>query len=232
MSTLSIPSHVQRADVQHKPVGYAWRGAADFTRENDKLAEQLNAMSLRARLAVATAIAEWIFWRLRPETDFDAPLRMIEAAWASNLDVRYGRTPTQPEHEDRKGPVNGVLRASKDILANVLRGYKGEAGPTVTSRAVYLYFLARHVLPEKGPFDAWLKAVVKRLTALYPNEEGQLGEPVPREALDPDVEFQKDSAPERFADLLAGLVPADNPYLRSPEDMLSEGFSGTPYRIS
>jgi hypothetical protein len=232
MPTLSIPAYILHADVQNKPVAHAWRGAADFTRENDKLAQQLTTLSLRARLACAAATAEWIYWRLRGETDFDAPLQMIEAAWAANCDVRYCQTPTVSEFEDRKGPVNGVLRASKDILANVLRSYKAESAGSLTSRTVYLYFLARHVLPDKVAFDAWLKAAIKRLALLYPHVEGQLGEPVPREAMNTEEDFQKADAPRLLAEFLGRLTPAENRYLRSPEQVLAEGFAGTPYRLS
>jgi hypothetical protein len=67
---------------------------------------------------------------------------------------------------------------------------------------------------------------------LYPHVENELGEPVPREAMNTEVDFQKENAPQLLADFLSGLTPSENPYLRSSEQLLAEGFIGMPYRIS
>jgi hypothetical protein len=56
-----------------------------------------------------------------------------------------------------------------------------------------------------------------------------MGTPMPRETLDPDFEYTLDQGPALIDAFLHRLDPGQNPYLCSPQEMLDNGFSGTPY---
>jgi hypothetical protein len=49
--------------------------------------------------------------------------------------------------------------------------------------------------------------------------------------LDPDAACQPQQREELLAEFLAGLDPARNRYLRTPDAMKALGFTGTPYRL-
>ena len=90
-------------------------------------------------------------------------------------------------------------------------------------------------MPDKAPFDAWLKEVLRRLSADYPRvADDPKGAPVPREALATAVAFDAKDAPRMINDFLLKLerTAHDNRYLRSPEEMLAAGFVGIPYRYA
>ena len=179
-------------------------------------------------------MAEWIAWRFEGMSDFRAPLDMIEASWAANVDIKCCKIPTVAEFEERKGPVHGVLRATKDLVAGTLRSYNAPTAKNLAGKTIYLCFLARHVLPEKRVFDKWRVSTLDRLAKDYGRSSDDVkGEPIPREALDTTTEFHDERAPAMIAQLLANIeasVPT-NPYLRTPDEMTAAGFEGTPYRF-
>jgi len=53
--------------------------------------------------------------------------------------------------------------------------------------------------------------------------------PVPREFFEPGFEYSELAAHEAWKKFLQTLRPAENTYLRTPEEMKAEGFKGTPY---
>jgi len=61
--------------------------------------------------------------------------------------------------------------------------------------------------------------------------EERRGPFVAREALDPDFDYKPEVARKLMADFLRGVDYTKNPYLRSPKDMLEDGFEGTPYTL-
>ncbi|WP_194919352.1 hypothetical protein [Catenulispora rubra] len=213
MARLLCPAHISQAAVRNQPVTYTWRGGQDFVKESPKLRGLFQGLSLRARLACVAGMAEWVYWRHADATDFDAPLMMIEAAWAANLDIGYVDIPTVYEFEARKGPVDGVLRASKDTVESALRSFKAESPVTLGTKAGHLYFLARHVVPDQRAFGQWLTAVTGRLADISPHVAGQLGASVPREAMDTAAGFDKADAPMLLAEFRRELTPAANCYL-------------------
>ncbi|GJH29933.1 hypothetical protein [Caballeronia novacaledonica] len=229
---LAIPQHIERSGVRNQPVGYTWRGDADYNRESRALSEKLHAMSRRASLACAASMTQWGVARLQHLSDFQAPQQMIEAAWAANVHPLYCKIPAVYEFNERKGPVDGVLRIFKDLLEDVIRRYDTPNGMNVPGGTVYVYFLARHVMPDKKPFDKWLKWAIERMIALYPfSRDDPIGEPIPHEALDPDFDFRKEEAPELLNEFMRGLDPSTNHYLRTPDEMVADGFQGTPYSV-
>ena len=80
------------------------------------------------------------------------------------------------------------------------------------------------------PLQTWQTAVLDRLEVLYPlDPEESLGEVVPREAFDPQREFDPRQTPRLVQDLLTRLSRGDNPFLLSRRDLVARGFVGMPY---
>jgi hypothetical protein len=151
--------------------------------------------------------------------------------WAGVIDQRYATGWEWPEGHDLSGPVDAALTETNGLLAEIFRLFCIQENG-ITVQAVYLSFLARHVIPTKAVFDSWLKLVLERLTGHYPRLEGEeIGSPPPRESLDPGFDFRPDMDQQLLGRFLRGLDYTQNPYLRSPEQMLRLGFEGTPYTI-
>ena len=76
---------------------------------------------------------------------------------------------------------------------------------------------------------------MKRFDALYPRDsEDEVGEVVPREAVDPENEFSVESTEYLIQKFLISLDYSSNIFLSSPNEMLEEdedgkSFQGTPY---
>ncbi|HEY7209434.1 MAG TPA: hypothetical protein VH477_04110, partial [Bryobacteraceae bacterium] len=95
--------------------------------------------------------------------------------------------------------------------------------------------LTNYVMPRPEPYERWTKRILARLEGLYPRDpRDQLGDVVPREALDPDVDFRVEDTERLINRFLAGLDYRSSPFLSSPGGMLEpddagESFNGTPY---
>ncbi|WBU38644.1 hypothetical protein [Homoserinibacter sp. YIM 151385] len=232
MSMLTAPPHIRTSGALGWPADHGIKSTADFEVENPKLAARLVQMSVSARLAFAIGAAEWTMWRFEGMSDFDAPLQMVTAAWAGSVDIRYVAMPPEAEFEERRGPVDGVLLAAMELVEDALRSYDTPRAQHLFHVAVYSYQLAKLVSPDRKPFDAWVRMVVARLVELYPADEADIkGEPVPREVLDTTTEFERGSEREHLARFLGELVPSENRYLRTPDELIAAGFEGTPYRL-
>jgi hypothetical protein len=69
-----------------------------------------------------------------------------------------------------------------------------------------------------------------RLEFYYQRQTDEtLGDVVPREALDPNFDFNPERTQFLIDRFLADLSRRTNPFLSSPEKMLEGGFVGTPY---
>ena len=93
--------------------------------------------------------------------------------------------------------------------------------------------IAEHVLPDRAPFLAWCERVVQRLEQLYPfDEDDPTGNVVPREALDPEFEFEPAMTSDLVNRSLANLDYDSNRFLRAPDEMRARDFSDTPYEFT
>lgn len=228
---LTVPDHIRDAGVVGAPVNYQWQGTDAYNRERPALLAAFQSVSIRGTLALATGIAEWVAWRLDGLSDYRAPLDFIEAVWAGNVAPQYVIEWDWEREPPLEGPVERPLHHVCELLVSAL-DYSNPADATSASQwSIYLTFLARHVLPDVEPFDAWFVGVLARLQATNSRDRGDpMGEPVPRSALELDRPFDRSRAPELLDAFLAGLDSARNPYLRSAQKMIAKGFQGVPYR--
>lgn len=236
---LTIPKYIEDTGIQGAPIKHRWSEEASddvYARESPKMEDLMDEISFRGVLALSAGISEWIAWRLHGLSNYEEPLQFIEAVWAGVIDHRYTIEWEWAENRKYTGPIDGPLAHSNGLLNSIYRYFCiRENG--ITMEAVYLIFLARHVMPKKKVFEDWLKTMLSRLTELYPREEyeneeeEELRPPVFREVLDPVFDFKPNIATELLSDFLKRLDRSDNPYLRSPEKMQALGFEGTPYEL-
>jgi hypothetical protein len=155
------------------------------------------------------------------------------------IDVRYcgysgGRYWAQYAVDGWEGPIKGAIGQALRLVESAIQQLAWEG----TDPSVYtlpLATLATHVLPDAAPYRDWSRQVLDRLQATYPRDpDDELGDVVPRQAVDPTVPFTVEQAEAMINEFLAGLDHRSNIFLTSPEGMEApddEGrrFQGTPY---
>jgi hypothetical protein len=188
----------------------------------------------RAKLGFAAATAEWVAWRLHGTTDVSDLLHFIEALWAAVIDYRYTQEIRHEAPED-KNAIGIVLFLTWREANAVYRGCQEGRGNA--NDCVRLSLLARHVLPKKhqDALKKWLTVILReRVAKLYQIDEdphNPQGFPVPREAFNPNFDFDPNKTNDLLKAFLENVDHTTNPYLRSPEEMKKLHFEGTPYRL-
>ena len=117
-----------------------------------------------------------------------------------------------------------------------------ELVPTIGENVVALASIARHVVPAKDAFEAWLKAILAKLAKTYPMNlefydedtetyDSSYEKPVPKEFFDPKSSMDDAKARALLKEFLKGLDPKKNPYLTPASEMIKRGFKGKPYTM-
>lgn len=241
----SIPHYIVEAGVDDPALRFVWddtRVSADFTYEPDALVERLRGVTLRGRITLGIGMYEWIVWRFRSVSSDPLPIQVAEAAWCANVDRRY-MTYEEWDRQNWIGPVRGPLWCAMTWLMPMVffsddRPEEWESGLSFLSR------LGFHVIGRPETFERWLEAAVERMLRLYPDpgddpfedlfgeyEEVRRGPLVPREALDPSLDYDPSMAEPLVRKYLREVDYRRNPLLRSPEELLRQGVTGAPYAI-
>jgi hypothetical protein len=241
---ITIPSYIESAGIVGQPLKYKWSVAV-----SENIAEQQSArienlvdeLTFKGILTLSLGVAEWIAWRMDGLSDFKKPLLAIEGLWAAIVDPLYFCDFEPFDIGGSKGPADGPLYDMMDRLSLIFTSYiYNEA--SITEDVIPLAFLARHVMPDKLPFEEWFKVVLKRMTKVCPLDKNYIDpsrgtydssyeEPLSREILDPKVHYDGDRARKMISEFLTHLNHVNNPYLRSPQDMVKLGFQGKPYSL-
>lgn len=227
------PNYIVNAHVDNNTIEYSWDswGTWDtFGSMEEKDIERIKKLSLRARYALLLGASEWLAYRFESLIDRPDPFNIIDVAWAQAIDIRYGEC-EYLDRDDWNGPVKGPIRWEMvlvqdyvDHLHNKLEIISG------TTRAIQL---ALYVLSEDEQFLIWLEQTISRLERLYPYETNDpLGDPVPREALDPNYDFNVNETEKLLNAYLENFDYEENYYSNDPEEMIDEGFEGKPYMFS
>ena len=258
--TMPIPQYLRDSGVQSPSIRYAWDDwkLAQFEEPlDDALVQRLTCLSQRATLAFATGCAEWVAYRFAQLDDDPAPWQFLEAAWAMQIHVRYsgyGKGTgwaefAAPDEDDGQtvrtrwtGPIQGPINRALIVLESAIQelAWHGAENPPAYSQylarsAARIHKLAQHVMPgEANAFEPWAAKALARLEAIFPVVPGdELGDVVPREALDLDSDFSIERTEMLVNNFLAHADRA-NPFLSDPPAMLEPieddaDFIGTPY---
>lgn len=248
--TLSVPDYLKTTNIQDSTVRYLWDDwNLDQAEEpvNEDLVTRLKQLSQRAVLAFACGSGEWMAYRFAKLCNDPAPWSFLEAAWAMIVDARYcgyGTGTGWQEHSVNgwEGPIKGPIRRALELLESSIQqlawhGHTDPAGYTefVALNAGMISKLTSYVMKDPAPYHSWSGQVLKRLESLYPlDPEDQLGDVVPRQAVNPEIDFQVGQTETLINEFLSKLNYRSNIFLSSPEGMLArfeeeEDFKGTPY---
>jgi len=233
--TLDVPDYVKAAKAQDPKIRYKWD---DWNEEQalepvDKdLLARLKALSQRAAIAFTAATGEWVVYRFEELTDVTVPLQFLEMAWANIVDFNYVAM-TWQDYEDAPewvGPVKRPVAIAMEKVDNAFQAVIGDGRPEL--RGAWITNLAQYVLTDPAPYVKWRERAMVRLESLYPcDPNDRLGDVVPREALDPDFNFDVEDTERLINEFLARLDHRSNPFLNSPESMLEQGYTGLRYRF-
>lgn len=225
-----IPEYIRNAKVQNNELLYTWdewnleSNLGPFDKDKYAL---LKALSLRAGFAMLVGAAEWVVYRLDPFMSTETlPIDAIEAGWAQEIDYRYA-LPWNP-FEEWKGPVFGPVKKVCMLMSDAA-DYLGKR-VDVARPAAKVLAVASHVLQDNSAYKEWENQILRRLAGMYPLiPDDPLGDPVPRQALDPDIVFDVSESEMLINSFLVDLDYEENPFLSKPDQMLEWGFEGKPY---
>ena len=215
-----------------------WNVKSTYTPPDDGEVARLATLSKRANCGFTIAIGEWILARFEGMDADREPADFLQAAWAANVDLRYADEIVIVDDEWR-GPVRGPISMALTFVSDAL--FAEEAGPNSALNPAWAARFARHVLPHRDGFDAWFAACLARLESGFPapadedldwfDDDANRGTVVPIEVFDPEFVWHPELAAELIDRFLGTLAPQRNPFLRTPAEMLDDGFRGTPYRL-
>ena len=236
---LTIPTYIEKLGLQETKLSFKSSMAGIiqlFDTDVPLVRGGAELVTERAKLAFGAALTEWVVWRLEPFTDTSDLLQFTESLWAAVIDYRYTSSIDHVRPSDGD-PVNYHQFVTwEKANALFLLCQEEDGNPANCAR---LSLLARHVLPKKhhAALKVWIEFIVReRLLKLWPVEDSEdanilQGPLVPREAFNPDIDFDINKTHDMLSRFLESLDHKTNPYLRSPTEMKKLGFKGKPYRI-
>lgn len=237
------------------PAKFPWDGDGMHfgPSQGTKLHDALGRLTTRGIATVAALTVEWLLWRLHAAIDVERYLHYVDATLAWEIDLRYRDQSVLKGSIPKDTPTHQALSDAIWMVRKVTSDEYWEAPEVNVPSTASLVSITKQVLPAKpkAAFLAWLTEAVARATKLdtpppkkvpsYTSFAGDraaylaalrpfFGQPLPREALDPESGYKAAQRDELLARLLAGLDWKKNPFLRSPDAMKKLGFKGTPYR--
>jgi hypothetical protein len=238
--SLSVPKYLEASNCQDGVVRYAWDDWQDLPEmrsPDEELVARLKRVSQRAVLAIACGSAEWIVYRFDRLCDTTAPWSLIESAWAMIVHLRYSVGAEAWSYYSRKGwegPVKGPIRKALQHLESAFYLLASEYQIDPAPKTAGIFGLTCYVMSDPTPYREWTERVLQRFEVLYPrNPADELGDVVPREAINPDSDFHVEQTETLINRFLARLDYGSNIFLNPPEEILEPSdeheFVGSPY---
>jgi hypothetical protein len=200
-----------------------WKVMSYWNFVEEVLAAKLDLVSGRAATALALAVGEWICQRFSRLDADPRPMQFIEAGWAELMQPGLGAY-TDPNDDEWRGLIRGPMLLAIRIANDGL--FCLAEDPEPGNRPAWMTNIARRVLPNQEAFENWLGTVLDLLAVHHPkagsekeslpDDEFDLGRPVPRELFDTTKPHQ----PAEEAQLIARFlqtVDLSNPYLSANE---------------
>ncbi|MCL1917077.1 MAG: hypothetical protein FWG14_01990 [Peptococcaceae bacterium] len=106
---------------------------------------------------------------------------------------------------------------------------------------VGIALLAEYITPKKEVFREWFTNVLRKASEAYPcsfdydkiDTKGKYDDtndpPVFRDFFFGSEPYDEETARQNSRNFMQSVKGSNNPYLRSPEEMIELGFKGTPY---
>jgi hypothetical protein len=226
------------------------RASQDFhfpVKDAEAIASRIEAASLRARLALCTALFELIAARFEDLHDDPYPARFLEASWISLADRRYAHY-DECRRSDWLGPIRAPLWSGLTWLGPAL--HFSDNDPSEWQSAVaYLVRLAYHVIPVRDRLMEWLEGSIARILQYHPAvvtpplddlfgryAEWRRGPYVTSACFDLAETYMPEREYARMLKQLSSVQWDANPLLKSPaeltapQDATEEPLPGVPYQ--
>jgi hypothetical protein len=241
----TVPSWMGGREELCAVPSFVWddtRVPRDFRADAGWVVDAADELSVRAQMVLCVGLYEWVRWRFDGLHDSPKPTQIARAAWCATIDPRYMLW-FELSRDEWLSPVRAPLWCAATWLRPAVAD--GDEQPEELADGLdFLTRLALHVVPNPQRLEAWLRAVLPRLAELFPVTEESLfddlfgartgerrGALIGPRALDPSTPYDPASGHNALAQLLARARTGQSPYLASPEEMLDEGFEGTPYSL-
>ena len=250
------PSYIANSGVLDAPPKFPWEGKGMHygPSQGTKLHASLGKLTTRGISTVAALTLEWVLWRFHTAIDLERFLHYVDSTLAWEIDLRYRDPSSLKGSIPKDTPTNQALGDAVWMVRQVTDDDYWEYPTVDTPTTATLVSITKQVLPAKpkAAFLAWLDGAVSTAAKLDPGPRKSrpvigdfggdrdelraalrpyFGQPLPREALDPEAGYKPVQRDELLSRLLAGLDLKKNPFLRSPDDMKKLGFTGTPYKL-
>ncbi len=238
--SLTIPKYIPEKILVNPAIKYRWDDTnigPFFDAFDEELASNWADLVEPAIGGLTIAMAEWVIFRLARFDDDPQSLQILEAAWCANIDRHYSEG-FELSRRDWLGPIRAPMMVAIDILHATL--YESLEGPDKPIEGPCLMSnLVEHVCDVEEEFQLWRNQCIDRLREYYiapaPLDDlyGKLTEGIiiPKEAFDPEFEFNPDTSIDLARRFLQSIDHTTNSFLCSPQEMLEAGFKGTPYTI-
>jgi len=240
---------------KYNPINYEWNndvsGKILYTLEgNSRLKKILNKMGYKVSIGFAASLLKLVAIRLSGHSELTKEFindmnNRIDSVYAAAINPLYGRVLKYGPSTKvpSKGPIHGPCWAILQEIMLLSDKYNTKSY-FVHTHLIGPSLLLEHIAPNKKSFQKWFTETIKKATDVFPcqYEYGDFNHkdtydcsdepPVPQEFFfDEDFQYTPEIAKQKINAFLQTLDYKSNPYLRSPEEMLEAGFSGTPYTI-
>jgi len=248
---LNIPSILNKPEFYDAPLNYKWETKSTnfFSLEahNDKIGRALWSLNQKATFGLATALCEWIYWRLSKHIHRPKINDALEAHWAGIIHQDYFFDWESEEEfttDIVEGPIWVMLRCIGYVRENYFSGHF-----FINYKVPNLVMLARHISPDRKFFDTWYNGILSKAAELFPpgydyaeifrkmdKYDGDVYEssnepPIPRQFFwDEEYDYETANNIKTINDFLSNLKYVENQFLNPPDLMIEEGFQGIPYK--
>ena len=230
---LTIPKILDTPEFYDAPLDYKWdEKASDFysvDAEKPKLENTLDKLNYKAAFGIATALCEWIYWRMHKYIDKPGIPLALEAQWAGLINKHYFYCWSY-EGDYISDPIYGPTYSMWQCVQFITYNYEQNNFCT-NDDICRLAIIARHICPDKKFFDNWLSDALKKSTKLFFYKE-TVEEPIILKQFffEDDYNYQTADNIKIINNFLSTLEYKKNNFLNSPEKMLELNFQGTPYK--
>lgn len=257
-----LPDYIIFSQINSPNINYSWddsdvESCLNYDYAN-YIINKVNAISLRAKIALSIGIYEWILGRFEGLYHNVIPKQIAEMAWCANINKEYTYY-LEFDRAEYLGPINAPIWCGFSFLiptlyvsenvgidesnASDIFGYDENAWETAL---LYLISITIHIVPKNklSIFIDWLEGVVHRLLNFYimpeedpfinlfghKNDKDWLGDYISREVLDLNYAYFPDKSVELCDKYLQSVDYISNPFLLLPEDIANNKIK-TPYRL-
>lgn len=248
---LNIPTILNNEFFLKSPLNYSWDDVTSsfyyVDAHNEKIGKALWSLNHKATFGVATALCEWIYWRMSEHINRPKVNQALEAQWAGIIDMHYFFD-WEFDEDYLSDPIDGPIWVMLKCISYPREAYVN-GYIFINKKIPNLAMLARHISPEPKLFDNWFSHILKKSAELFPagydyaevladfkNREDDIydstNEPAIPRCFFWDLNYDpKDSDNNKIInEFLANLNYQENTFLIPPEEMIEDGFAGTPYQ--